>query len=161
MIFVVYEPGSKGYKFWNAAHRHFKIPHDVKFEETCFPVKGMKLAQPTLAPLSSHQIPESDNKSDSLGLDLVHLAQPPTRPPRPGLSASGQPVILPQSARLYSPPLPHPGLHEVLSHPCQAWRLFHINPQHLDILCTQQRCNKKEKAGPSTDTINSVLIHMF
>ena len=39
MIFVRYEPGSKGYQFWDAAHQHFKISHDVKFEETCFPAK--------------------------------------------------------------------------------------------------------------------------
>ena len=33
-IFVVYEPGSKGYQFWDAAHQRFKISRDVKFEET-------------------------------------------------------------------------------------------------------------------------------
>ena len=35
----------------------------------------MTLAQPGPAPLSSHQILESDNESDSSGLDLVNLAQ--------------------------------------------------------------------------------------
>ena len=39
MIFVGYEPGSKGYQFWNAAHQHFKISCDVKFKETQFPAK--------------------------------------------------------------------------------------------------------------------------
>ena len=34
MIFVGYEPGSKGYQFWDTAHQHFEISHDVKFEET-------------------------------------------------------------------------------------------------------------------------------
>ena len=34
MIFVGYETGSKGYQFWDAAHQHFVISHDVKFEET-------------------------------------------------------------------------------------------------------------------------------
>ena len=53
----------------------------------------MKLAQPVLAPLSDHQIPESDNESDSSRLDLVNLAQLPTRPPSPGQSAPGQSVI--------------------------------------------------------------------
>ena len=33
-IFVGYEPGSKGYQFWDAAHQCFKISRDVKFEET-------------------------------------------------------------------------------------------------------------------------------
>ena len=69
----------------------------------------MKLTQSTLAPLSSHQIPESDNESNSLGLDLVNLAQSPTRPPSPGLSASRQhtplsQLSIPQGIPL-SPPL--------------------------------------------------------
>ena len=71
-------------------------------------MKESKSAQLIPAPSSNHQILESDNKSDSLGLDLVNLAQPPTRPPSPGLPASGHPVILPQSARPPSPPLAPP-----------------------------------------------------
>ena len=43
--------------------------------------------QPDPAPLSNCQIPESGMESDSLGLDLVKLAQPPTRPPSPGQSS--------------------------------------------------------------------------
>ena len=39
MIFVGYKPGSKGYQFWDAAHRQFEISRDVKFDETLFPVK--------------------------------------------------------------------------------------------------------------------------
>ena len=80
MIFVGYEPGSKGCQFWDAAHQCFKISCDVKFKETWFPAKEMTLAQPGPAPLSSCQIPESDNESDSLGPGLVKLAQPPARP---------------------------------------------------------------------------------
>ena len=34
MIFVGYELGSKGYQFWDAAHHHIEISHDVKFDET-------------------------------------------------------------------------------------------------------------------------------
>ena len=108
MIFIGYEPGSKGYQCWDAAHQHFKISCDVKFKETHFPAKELKLAQSTLVPLSDHQIPESDNESDSLGLDLVNLAQPPTRPPSPGLPASGQTAQPSQSVRPLSPPLAPP-----------------------------------------------------
>ena len=104
MIFIGYEPGSKGYQFWDAAHQCFEISCDVKFKETCFPVKESKLAQPILAPSSDHQMHESDNESDSSGLDLVNLAQPPTRPPSPDLPASGQPAQPSQSARPPSPP---------------------------------------------------------
>ena len=104
MIFVGYEPGSKGYQFWDTAHQHFKMSRDVKFDETQFPVKELKLTQSNPAPLSDRQIPESDNESDSLGLDLVNLAQPPTRPLTPGLPASG--LLQSQSGRPPSPPLP-------------------------------------------------------
>ena len=31
MNFVGYEPGFKGYQFWDAAHQRFEISHDVKF----------------------------------------------------------------------------------------------------------------------------------
>ena len=71
----------------------------------------MKLAQPTPAPFSSHQIPESDNESDSLGLDLVNLAQPSTRPHSPSQSASEPPALpsqpsIPQGVHLAPPPAP-------------------------------------------------------
>ena len=84
MIFVGYKLGSKGYQFWDAAHQCFKISHDVKFEDPQFPARETLLAQPTLAPVSNQTIYSSDNGSDTQGLDLVKLAQPPTRPPSPG-----------------------------------------------------------------------------
>ena len=37
MIFIRYEPGSKGYQFWDTTHWCFEISHDVKFEETQLP----------------------------------------------------------------------------------------------------------------------------
>ena len=77
----------------------------MKFNETHFPVKEMIQAQPDLAPLSNCQIPGSDSESDSLGLDSVKLAQPPTRPPSPGQFAPRQPVMQPQPP-LAPPPLP-------------------------------------------------------
>ena len=63
MIFVGYEPGSKGYQLWDAAHQHFEISCDVKFKGTQFPVKELKSARPIPAPLSNCQFPESDNES--------------------------------------------------------------------------------------------------
>ena len=89
MIFVRYKDRSKGYVFWDAAHQCFKIS----------PAKEMILAQP--APLSNHQLPESDNESDSSGLDLVKLAQPPMSP---GQSAPSQPVMSPPAAPPAAPP---------------------------------------------------------
>ena len=69
MIFVSYELGSKGYQFWDAAHRCFEISHDVKFEETQLPAKETSLAQPRLVPVSNQTISQLDNDSDYLGLD--------------------------------------------------------------------------------------------
>ena len=105
MIFINYEQGSKGYVFWDQAHQCIKISCDVKFNETQFPAKEEIQAQPDLAPLSDCQIPESDNESNSLRLDLVKLAQTPTRPPIPGESASRQPVMTPQPP-VVPPPVP-------------------------------------------------------
>ena len=39
MIFIGYEPGSKGYQFWDAAHQCIEISHDVKFNDTLFPAR--------------------------------------------------------------------------------------------------------------------------
>ena len=83
MIFIGYEPGSKGYQFWDTAHQHFKISRDVKFKETRFPVKELKLQTVIPAPSHDRQSPESNIESDSSGLDLVTLAQPPAIPPTP------------------------------------------------------------------------------
>ena len=76
MIFVGYKDRSKGCVFWDTAHPCFEISHDVKSEETQFPAKETIQAQPDLAPSSDHQFLESDNESDSSGLDLVKLVQP-------------------------------------------------------------------------------------
>ena len=142
MIFVEYEPGSKGYQFWDTAHQHFQISHDVKFEETQFPAKEIKLTQPALVPSSDHQIPGSDNESDSSGPDLVNLAQPHTRSPSPGLSALGQPAILSQSAQPLSPLISPPQAPRGSNAPLQTQRLLHIYPQHPNILFTLLWSNK-------------------
>ena len=47
MIFIGYEPGSKGYQFWDTAHQHIEISRDVKFNETLFPVKEATKSQAT------------------------------------------------------------------------------------------------------------------
>ena len=85
MIFVGYEPGSKGYQFWDAAHQRIEISCDVKFNETPFPVKEVITHQ---ASENDPPISESDNESDTSGLELVIPALPSPRPPSPGQSAS-------------------------------------------------------------------------
>ena len=85
MIFIGYEPGSKGYQFWDTAHHHIEISHDVKFDETLFPAKEATTSQ---ASMNDPPISESDNESDTSGLELVIPAQTSPRPPSLGLSAS-------------------------------------------------------------------------
>ena len=105
MIFVGYEPGSKGYQFWDAAHQHIEISCDVKFNESLFPAQEAKKNQ---ASLNDLPISESDNESDNLGLDLVIPAPSSTRPPSPGQSAlrpSGS-----QSQTHLNPPIAPPAV---------------------------------------------------
>ena len=85
MIFIGYEPGSKGYKFWDAAHRRFEISHDVKFNETLFSVKE---ATKSWTSLNDLPISTSDNESEQLGLELVIPISSSPRPPSPGQSAT-------------------------------------------------------------------------
>ena len=68
MIFISYEPGSKGYQFWDAAHRRFEISHDVKFDETLFPAKE---AMKSWTSLDDPPISTSDNESEQSGLEIV------------------------------------------------------------------------------------------
>ena len=39
MIFIGYEQGSKGYKFWDASSRQIVVPRDVTFDEDSFPAR--------------------------------------------------------------------------------------------------------------------------
>ena len=72
------------YQFWDAAHQHIEISHDVKFNETLFPAQE---ANKNWASMNDPPISESDNESDTLGLELVIPAPSSPRPPSPGQSA--------------------------------------------------------------------------
>ena len=84
MIFIGYEPGSKGYQFWDTAHHRIEISHDVKFNETLFPAKEV---MKSWASENALPISQSDNESDTSGLELVIPAPPYPWPPSPGQSA--------------------------------------------------------------------------
>ena len=158
MIFVGYEPGSKGYQFWDAAHQCFEISHDVKFEETQFPAKESKLTQSIPAPSSDHQLPESDNESDSSGLDPVSLVQPPTRPPHPGQTASAP---SPQSARPPSPPLPRAPQGSNASLPDMETAPLQPPAPRYSFHPTKAQEQPQPQAGTLTGNINEILVHMF
>ena len=85
MIFVGYELGSKGYQFWDTAHHRIGISRDVKFNETLFPVQEVTKSQ---ASMNDPPISESDNESDTSGLEIVIPDQSSPRPPSPGQPAS-------------------------------------------------------------------------
>ena len=163
MIFVGYEPGSKGYQFWDAAHQHFEISRDVTFEETQFPVKELKSTQSIPAPLSNCQIPESDTESDSSGLDLVNLAQPPTRPPSPGLPALGSSNMRSQSSRPPSPPIAPPRVPQGSNAPLPDTETAPLQPPTPQYLfCpTKAQEQPQPQASSSYRNTNKVLIHMF
>ena len=161
MIFVGYKPGSKGYQHWDAAHQHFKISCDVKFEETLFPAKEAKLKISNLVPLSDQPISESDNESDNSGLDLVIPAQPPTRPPSPDQSASRQTVQEPQTQTHLNPPIAPPWVPtgeqpsrsgQEPAMPEAPHPLYSLCPTKEQLACQPQ---------PSGDSINNILIHML
>ena len=152
MIFVGYEPGFKGYQFWDAAHQHIEISRDVRFNETLFPAKE---AKKNWASGNDQPISESDNESDTLGLELVIPAQPPYRPPSPGHSASPKkqthpnppiapPAVQPgaQPSGSGQPPArPEPPVPQYSLHPMKE-RLAH-------------------QTQPSADNINAIVANMF
>ena len=109
-------------------------------------------ALPDPAPLSDHQILESDTESDSSGLDLVKLAQPPTRSPSPGQSA----VRLPQQP-IVPPPVPWctTPLPDVETAPP------HVPTPQYSLRPTRDHLARGSQAGPSTESINHLMIHML
>ena len=63
MIFVGYEQGSKGYKFWDASSRRIVVSRDVTFDEDSFPARK-DLANPkTLGPPLFDPV-DSDSEDD-------------------------------------------------------------------------------------------------
>ena len=142
MIFVSYEPGSRGYQFWDTAHQCFKISCDVKFEETQFPVRETLLAQPTLAPLSDQTISLSDSDHNSMGLDLVKLAQPPTRPPSPGQSTQHQSITPSQPSTSSHPLLGERGTPPYVETALQARQPHPVPHYSLRPTKAQQECEQ-------------------
>ena len=145
MIFVGYKPGSKGYQFWDAAHHHIEISHDVKFNETLFPVKEAITRQ---ASENDPTISESDNKSDNLGLELVIPAQSSPRPPSPGQSASR-----PSGSQKQTHPLPHQQFHGLRNLLDQVNNLHDLNLQYHNIPFALPRSDWFANLNPPEKTL--------
>ena len=119
----------------------------MKFKETRFPAKELKLTQSILVSLDDHQFPESDNESDSSGLDPVTLTQPPT-PQQTALRPPSPPTP-------HAPRRPHTPLPDAGTTPKPP-----VAPQYS--LCqTKAREQRQLQPGSSTSNINKILIHMF
>ena len=111
-------------------------------------------------PSSDHQIPESDNKSDSSVLDLVNLAQPPTRPGLPALRST---MSRSQSARPPSLPIVPPQAPQGSNAPLPDTETALLQPPIPQYLFrpTKAQEQRQPQAGSSYGNINEVLIHMF
>ena len=123
MIFVGYEPGSKGYKFWNPATRSFVVSRDVTFDEESFPAHKLPGNRPTTpgdSPFPDHT-ESSDATSnvdpdDEVPIPLPDIplpdplpevvARPPSPPPPP---PPAKPPVAPAApAEPEQPPPPPP-----------------------------------------------------
>ena len=74
MIFVGYENLSKGWQFWDAKNRHIEISHDVKFDESQFPLhKDLDQKNPSTAEKRQSISPSHRSESPDDSCDhLVH-----------------------------------------------------------------------------------------
>ena len=152
MIFVGYKPGSKGYQFWDTAHQCIEISCDVKFNETLFPAKEAKKNR---ASENDSPISESDNESDTSGLDLVIPAQPSQQPPSPGQSAPPKKQTHPNPP--IAPPVVQSGMQpsgsgQQPAGPAPPVPQYSLHP-------TKERL--AHQTQPSADNINTILANMF
>ena len=156
MIFVGYQPGSKGYQFWDTAHQCIEISCDVKFNETLFPVKE---AITSWASENDPPISTSDNESDNLGLELVIPAQPSPRLPSPSQSASRP--IGSQTQTHPNPPIAPPAV-PLGMQPSGSGQLPAApevpTPQYS--LHPTKECLARQPP-PSGENINTILANMF
>ena len=152
MIFVGYEPGSKGYQFWDTAHQRIEISHDVKFNETLFPAKEAKKNR---ASMNDLPISESDSDSDQLGLELVIPAQPPPRPPSPGQSTP------PKKQTHPNPPIAPPAVPQGAQPSGSGQQPAPPEPPVPRYSLHQTKECLAHQNQPSGENINAILANMF
>src|SRR5882762_8478461 len=91
MIFVGYEPNSKGYRLWDKHTRTIKVSTDVAFDKSSFPNKPTSITPPVPNPSDQVpvQLPRPAPSSDDED-DVTPAPRPPT----------------PKSPRFHRPPTP-------------------------------------------------------
>ena len=156
MIFIGYEPGSKGYQFWDAAHHCIEISHDVKFDETLFPANEVTTSQ---ASMNDPPISDSDNESHTSGLELVIPAQLSPWLPSSGLSASRP--MRSQKQTHPNPPIAPPAVpHSAQSARSGQGPAIPEPPKPRYSLCPTKE-QQAHQDQPSGDNINIILVNMF
>lgn len=125
MTFVGYEPGSKGYRFWNPATRSIVVSRDVIFDEESFPARktpGNRPVTPDDGPFPEYTESSDDASNaeadDDLPIPLpiqipepqpeVHERPPsPVPPPAPPAPPEPAPAV-PERPPSPPPPVPVP-----------------------------------------------------
>lgn len=121
MIFVGYEAGSKGYKFWNPATRSIVVSRDVTFDEESFParqISGNRPVTPDDSPFPEYSESPDDASNADFDDVLPHLPlpdpplpedheRPPSPPPAPPAPAPEPAPVMPERPPT-PPPVPPP-----------------------------------------------------
>ena len=76
MIFVGYESGSKGYRFWNPANRSIVVSRDVTFDEESFPARKIPGNHPVTPEDNPFSDQPSDDQSDDQPLPALEVPFP-------------------------------------------------------------------------------------
>lgn len=110
MIFVGYEPGSKGYRFWDKESRSIVLSRDVRFDENVFPNRSDNLNVPIAPPPIPKPLPAPpfdplENDFDPPDMPMPNL--PPAPVPNPPAPAAPEPII-PPAPIAPPPPVPVP-----------------------------------------------------
>ena len=101
MIFVGYEPGSKGYRFWNPATRSIVVSRDVTFNEESFPARKDLGNNPKSPDMPSDDTSDSD--SEDFDLSDIPVPIPPLNEPE-----HQEPEVDPEPVGDNNPPPPEP-----------------------------------------------------
>ena len=70
MIFVGYEQGTKGYRFWNPANRSIVVSRDVTFDEDSFPARKDLVGPKTRTPEVFEPVDSDSEDSDEEPFDI-------------------------------------------------------------------------------------------